>query len=169
MLAQMPRHLLDLVTQAEPIFATFTPAHWNTARGEGKWTNLQLLGHLLDSASNNHQRFVRALSEPRLHFPGYDQIAHVAVQNYAAADPAILIALWSAYNRHISHVIKQITFDKASTPCTIDSAPEMSLADLALDYVAHLEHHLKQLLVGHSIKYSDMPWPPSDPSRQWPI
>ena len=101
-----------------------------------------MLGHLIDSAANNHQRFVRALAQPRLDWPGYDQVAHVTVQSYAGADPAVCIALWTAYNRHLSHIIRQITPAKASTPCLIGGAPEMTLANLALDYVAHLENDI---------------------------
>lgn len=169
MLDQVPDHLLLLVAQAEAAMASFDAQHWYASRGNGKWTRLQLLGHLIDSAANNHQRIVRALAQPRLDWPGYDQIAHVAVQSYAGADPAVCVALWSAYNRHISHVIRQITPAKASAPCSIDAAPEMTLSDLALDYVAHLEHHLKQLLEGRDVGYSGMPWPPADPNRQWPV
>lgn len=168
-LSEMPEHLLALVAQAEPAFASFDATKWNLSRGEGKWTRRQLLGHLIDSAANNHQRFVRALAQNTLEWPGYDQIAHVAVQNYAAAEPALLLSLWAFYNRFLGHVMGQISPAKASTLCAIDGAPAMSLADLALDYVAHLEHHLKQLLEGQSIKYSGMPWPPADPNRQWPV
>ncbi len=165
MLDQLPDHLHRLIAQAEPAMASFPATHWLAARGEGKWTRIQLLGHLIDSAANNHQRFVRALAQPRLDWPGYDQTAHVAVQRYAEADPAVCLALWAAYNRHVGHVIRQITPDQASTPCAIAGGPEMSLSDLALDYVAHLEHHLKQLLEGQALGYSGMPWPP----RQWPV
>jgi hypothetical protein len=169
MLDQLPDHLLRLIAQADAAFASFNAGHWYASRGEGKWTPLQVLGHLIDSAANNHQRFVRALAQPRLNWPGYDQMAHVTVQSYAGADPAVCLALWTAYNRHISHVIRQITPAEASTPCSIDGAPEMMLSDLALDYVAHLEHHLKQLLEGRIVGYSGLPWPPADPNRQWPV
>lgn len=106
MLDQIPDHLLRLTAQAEAAFASFNAEHWHVSRGEGKWTPLQVLGHLIDSAANNHQRFVRALAQPRLDWPGYDQMAHVAVQGYKGADPAVCIALWTAYNRHLSHVIR---------------------------------------------------------------
>jgi hypothetical protein len=168
-LSEMPDHLLTLVSQADPALASFDSTKWHASRGEGKWTRLQLLGHLIDSAANNHQRFVRALAQNSLDWPGYDQIAHVSVQNYAAADPALLLSLFTSYNRFISHVMRQISPAKASTRCSIDGAPAMSLSDLALDYVAHLEHHLKQLLENHPITYSGMPWPPADPNRQWPV
>ena len=170
MLMEMPDHLLRLMAQAETALAVFDGERWHASRGEGKWTALQLLGHLIDSAANNHQRFVRALAQPRLDWPGYDQLAHVAVQSYMDADAAVCLALFGAYNKHISHVMRRITLaGKGSTPCVIEGAQEMSLADLALDYVAHLEHHLKQLLPGYAIEYSGMPWPPADPQRQWPV
>lgn len=146
MLDQLPAQLLTLVAQAEPLLHAFDAHHWNQSRGEGKWTRLQLLGHLIDSAANNHQRFVRALAQPRLDWPGYDQEAHVTVQNYAAAPPALCLALWAAYNRHIAHILRQITPAKADTPCAIDGAPAITLSNLAIDYVAHLKHHLQQLL-----------------------
>ena len=165
----MPDHLLALVLEAESALSSFDAAKWNASRGEGKWTRLQLLGHLIDSAANNHQRFVRALCQNSLEWPGYDQVAHVTVQNYGIADYRLLLSLWSAYNRFLSHVMRQISQAKGATLCSIDGAPAMSLADLALDYVAHLEHHLKQLLEGQSIRYSGMPWPPADPNRQWPV
>jgi hypothetical protein len=169
MLSEMPQHLLHLVLRAEPLFAAFDPSLWTASRGPGKWTRLELLGHLIDSAANNHQRFVRGLAQPLLDWPGYDQIAHVSVQRYAAAEPGVCVALWAAYNRHIAHVMRGIVGPKVSTPCAIDGAPEMSLEDLALDYVAHLEHHLRQLLEGVDLGYSGMPWPPADPNRQWPV
>jgi hypothetical protein len=43
-----------------------------------KWTRKQLLGHLIDSASNNYQRFVRLQQGNLVGFPGYDQEFWVA-------------------------------------------------------------------------------------------
>jgi hypothetical protein len=165
MLVPMSAHLIHLVEQAEPALATFSPGHWQASRGAGKWTLIELLGHLIDSAANNHQRFVRALAQPSLDFPGYDQTAHVSVQHYAAANPAQLITLWASLNLHIAHVITYIPADKTETPCTIGNDPAMSLANLVLDYIAHLEHHLKQLLPAHPLQLSGMPWPPANPNR----
>lgn len=168
-LHQTPDHLLRLVAQSEPVFASFDGNRWQASRGDGKWTPLQLVGHLIDSAANNHQRFVRAMAQTRLEWPGYEQVAHVSVQDYAGADPGVCVALWAAYNQHLSHVIRQIAPAKALTLCAIGGAPEMTLADLVLDYVAHLEHHLRQLMEDRSISYSGMPWPPAGANRQWPV
>lgn len=161
--------LSTLVLEAESALLGLQPPDWLASRGEGKWTSLQLLGHLIDSAANNHQRFVRAMLQTSLDWPGYEQMGHVVVQNYASADPKQLIIFWAAYNRHIVHVIQEIPADKASTPCAIDGAPAMTLTNLVADYIAHLEHHLKQLLPGRELSYSGMPWPPADPARQWPV
>ena len=169
MLDQMPDQLSHLVQQASERFSQWNEDLWLASRGAGKWTRIELLGHLIDSAANNHQRFVRALAQPRLDWPGYDQSAQVEVQNYQAATPGNCVALWASYNRLISHVIRQVTVEKASRPCSIGGAPEMTLSELMLDYVAHLEHHLKQLLPGEAIGYSGMPWPPADLNRQWPV
>jgi hypothetical protein len=164
-----PQHLFQLVGQAEAAFAARPADFWMTPLGAGKWTHLELLGHLIDSAANNHQRFVRALIQPRLDWPGYEQVGHVISQNYAEAPPQLLIALWASYNRFLAYLISQIPPEKSQTPCSIDSAPDMTLENLVLDYVAHLEHHLKQLLPHADVQYSGMPWPPADPNRQWPV
>jgi hypothetical protein len=66
MLDQIPDHILRLVVQIEAAFASFNAQHWHASRGEGRWTRLRELGHLIDSAANNDQRFVRALAQPRL-------------------------------------------------------------------------------------------------------
>ncbi len=48
----------------------------------GKWSPKEIIGHLIDSASNNHQRFVRAQFQDHLIFPGYNQEAWVEAQDY---------------------------------------------------------------------------------------
>ena len=166
---QLPQHLWQLTSQAESGWTANSASVWTASRGEGKWTRIELLGHLVDSAANNHQRFVRALAQPRLDWPGYDQVAHVAVQRYSEADPGSVSSLWAAYNRHISHVLRQVSPAQTQTPCRIGDAPEMTLSELASDYIAHLEHHLRQLLDDRQIVYSGLPWPPADKNRQWPV
>lgn len=165
MLAQLPAHLMALVSEAEAALEAFDAVYWQASRGEGKWTHLELLGHLIDSAANNHQRFVRALAQPRLDWPGYDQMAHVTVQSYQTADVRVCLPLWASYNRLLAHVMAQITPMQAGKMCLIGPGPEMSLENLALDYVAHLEHHLKQMLGVTPVSYSGMPWPPAEASR----
>lgn len=111
----------------------------------GKWSRKEILGHLIDSASNNHQRFVRALSVDTLEFPEYTQNEWVENQNYADESWRLLVDLWSAYNLHVAHVIANIPPEKMGTQCRIGGKNPVRLEDLIADYVKHMEHHLKQI------------------------
>src|SRR4051812_38219967 len=71
----------------------------------GKWSRKQILGHLIDSASNNHQRFVRAQLSDDLVFPTYDQERWVDVQRYADAPWLSLLTLFREYNLQIARVM----------------------------------------------------------------
>lgn len=153
-------HLAALTGAAEVILRERKDLLPVTTMGPGKWSLLQLLGHLIDSAANNHQRFVRAILQPSLDFPGYQQEEFVAAQRYASADPEVLIALFASYNRHIAWILGEIPEAKLGTRCII-GGEETTLSRLASDYVAHLEHHLRQLLGPKALTWSGLPWPPA--------
>ena len=106
----------------------------------------EFFGHLLDSASNNHQRFVRAALQSSLTFPGYDQNLLVDLQNFAEIDWNFLVDFWAAYNRFLAHVIGHLPDAAANITCNIGSNPPATLGWIAEDYVAHLKHHLNQIL-----------------------
>ena len=112
---------------------------------KGGWSHKQVLGHLIDSASNNHQRFVRAVLQGSLEFPGYDQDGCVRVQFVQEAPWPALIALWAAYNRYLAHVIAHLPAAKLEVPCRIGSNETVTLKFLVEDYVSHLVHHLGQI------------------------
>lgn len=111
----------------------------------GKWCRREVLGHLLDSAFNNHQRFVRGQLTERLEIPGYAQNDWVRCQGYAEADWNELITLWEALNRHLANVIARIPATALSTPVRIGDGALVTLAEVVADYLRHLEHHLAQI------------------------
>ena len=111
----------------------------------GGWSRKQVIGHLIDSASNNHQRLARAMLSNALEFPGYDQAGNVRVQAVQEADWLLLVSLWANYNRYLAHVIAQIPVDKLETACRIGAREPVTLGFLAADYLAHLRHHLRQI------------------------
>ena len=84
-----------------------------------KWSKKEILGHLLDSASNNCRRFVRAPMVDSFAFPGYEQDEWVRRQDYSSKPWDELIDLWRLYNRHVAHVMRNIPPEKLETICTI--------------------------------------------------
>jgi hypothetical protein len=115
-------------------------------RAPGKWSPKEILGHLIDSASNNHQRFVRAQLAPSLlRIPGYEQERWVVTQRYSERPWLDLVELWSAYNRHLAHVIAGIPEDCRHASCEIGGDPPVTLVYVALDYVGHIGHHMRQI------------------------
>jgi len=111
----------------------------------GGWSCKQVLGHLIDSASNNHQRFVRASLQGSLEFPGYDQDGMVRVQEVQQVDWLTLVGLWTSYNRYLAHVIAHLPPEKLDVPCRIGANKPVTLRFLVEDYLEHMVHHLRQI------------------------
>jgi hypothetical protein len=157
--ASTPDYVRELETTVDEAMASLAPLSefvvtWRPA--PGTWCAKEIIGHLIDSAANNHPRFVRAISQPDLVFPGYAQDEWVRVQAYDRAAWTELLILWRAYNLHLArvmaaapaealhrrrarHNLDEIAWQPMSsdTPATLD--------DLMRDYVGHLQHHLGQV------------------------
>lgn len=133
------------VDRAAAILRTRDESEVARSRGEGKWTRKEILGHLIDSAANNHQRFVRAQSTSPFTWPGYEQDTWVTVHRYRDRAWAELVELWAALNRHVAAVIERVPAEKLATPCTIGSDEPATLEWWMRDYLRHLRHHLAQL------------------------
>ena len=142
---QLSTRLRDLIVRNEREFAKISESDAALPAIEGGWSRKQILGHLIDSASNNHQRFVRAMLQDELRWPGYDQSGCVRVQRYQDARWSDLLGMWATYNHFLAHVLTGVPEAKCSTPCWIGNNPVMTLEQLAADYVTHLEHHLNQI------------------------
>ena len=137
--------LVRVVRSAEAILFQVPEAESSKPVLSGGWSRKQVLGHLIDSASNNHQRFVRAALQASLDFPGYDQDGCVRVQAVEEADWTLLVSLWAGYNRYLAHVIAHLPVSKLETLCRIGSDEPVTLRFLAEDYLRHLLHHLGQI------------------------
>lgn len=112
----------------------------------GHWSKKQILGHLIDSASNNHQRFVRAQLAASYEGPTYEQESWVAAQNYATESWPDLVNLWLLYNRHLLHIIRTMPETALPVPCAIGGSAPAPLSEVMSSYVDHMEHHLAQIL-----------------------
>jgi len=141
----LSHNLLSLIEAAGPQLAQVDESVTHAPVRAGGWSHRQLLGHLIDSASNNHQRIVRASLQRELNFPGYDQNGNVRVQQFQTASWPMLVDLFLAYNRFLVHVIAHIPEAKLHTVCKIGAEMPTTLEHMAKDYVKHLAHHLKLL------------------------
>ena len=137
--------LLNLVEMAEPRLREINELESAKPILPGGWSRKEVIGHLVDSASNNHQRFVRAALQASLDFPAYDQNGNVRLQAFQEADWSLLVSLWAAYNRYLAYVITRLPAEKLETVCRIGSGEPVTLGFLAKDYVRHLAHHLIQI------------------------
>jgi uncharacterized damage-inducible protein DinB len=109
------------------------------------WSVKEELGHLLDSAANNHQRIVRAQLEEKPAMPGYDGDAWVVLHRYQQRDWETLIGLWAALNRQLLAAAEAVPDSAWSRTLTIaDSAP-LTLKFVFDDYVNHMVHHLRHM------------------------
>ncbi len=116
----------------------------------GSWTRKQLLGHLIDSAANNHNRFVRASLENEYHGPGYDQEGWVRRHRYESAPWSSIVDWWLTLNQLLLRVVREIPQEQYAVPCFIDNKPMMSLEALMEDYLTHLRHHVNQIVAACS-------------------
>ncbi len=143
--AALSAEVLRAVNSAEEILRLVSLEESRVPILAGGWSRKQVMGHLIDSASNNHQRFVRASLQDSLEFPGYDQNGWARVQAAQEADWPLLVALWANYNRFLAHVIAHLPPAKLEVPIRIGQSEPVTLKFLAEDYVRHVVHHLGQI------------------------
>jgi hypothetical protein len=129
-----------------PHLRALTEEAASAPRGEGKWSSKQELGHLIDSASNNHIRFLLAAIGPEYRGPSYEQELWVRVHRYQELPWETLVNFWSQYNLLLAHVIEGIPEERLGAMCHIGSLPPATLGKVMEDYVTHMQHHLDQLL-----------------------
>ena len=141
------RELRNIVGKCEERFQAMTEEDAGRTPGPEKWSRKQILGHLIDSAANNHQRFIRMQMTAELHFPGYEQNAWVRLNRYGSRPWRELVTLWAAYNRHLADVIEHLAPETLGHVWN-ESEGQQDLQFVATDYVRHLRHHVEQIEQG---------------------
>jgi hypothetical protein len=143
---QMILQLQDLVNEYSEKFKCFSEEELVYKINARRWSKKEIIGHLIDSAQNNIQRFVRAQYEIKPHIV-YNQDVWVISQNYQHYNTSQLIQLWQLLNLHICIILKAMpaeVYERVSN--TGKEQEELhTISFLAEDYVSHLIHHLKQM------------------------
>lgn len=141
--AQLIRRTIDTEL---PHLRALADDHASHPRAPGKWCPKEELGHLIDSASNNHQRFVRAGLGPEFRGPSYTQDEWVRIHGYRDMPWQTLVVFWHEYNVLLAELVARIPEANLRNPCFIADYPPNTLAFVIEDYVAHMQHHIDQLL-----------------------
>lgn len=146
----------SLVDRTAADLGTIPEAQLRWRPAPDKWSVIEIIGHLVDSATHNGHRFVAAQLGPDLVFPGYDQVAWVRLQGYQRAEWRSLLQLWVGLNLRLMEVVAAIPPEAMGRPRSAHNLDEIAwrpvsrhqattLGYLVADYVDHLEHHIAQV------------------------
>jgi hypothetical protein len=135
-------HLLKTIPS---LLEQIPEAEFKAKASPEKWSQQEIVGHLIDSATNNHQRFIRIQSEndPKI---VYEQDECVKLNHYNELSKDHLIKFWTVYNTHLLEVIKRIPEENLKRTGLTNGANKLTLGWLINDYVIHLEYHMKQVV-----------------------
>jgi hypothetical protein len=140
---------LHRIEKTYQLFRTFPDP--NLREKEGGWSIKEILGHLFDSASNNHQRLLRYVKGGELKFPGYDQEEFVRRANYQEFEYLDLLSLWHRQNNLLFHIYDHIPEEDRESSIRVGDREAVSIRRLMEDYFAHMEVHeeqVKRILTG---------------------
>ena len=158
----LPYHqqLNTIINNAIDKIKAITDEDFNHKPSPIKWSKKEILGHLIDSAYNNHQRFLRANTQDDLIFQGYDQDNWVIMNNYQNRSRDEVLDTWITVHRHLGELIEKLpahilerqtskhNFHKICMN-RLQAEDTATLAYLVWDYLFHQEHHLSQIISGY--------------------
>jgi len=140
------KELESILAMAGPRLLALSETECSTRPAPDKWSRKEILGHLIDSAGNNHQRFVRAQLSSEIRLPSYEQVDWVRTQAYQTESWENLVQLWKSFNLHLLHLGARIPDDRLNSMCFIGTNEPVTLEFIFVDYVRHVKHHIQQLL-----------------------
>jgi len=136
----------EIITNAQPRLLEISPDSATRKDSPDTWSKQEILGHLVDSALNNHQRCVRGALNVAEHFPPYDQNRWVEVQGYNEGQWEELIDVWVQCNLHLCRMLERLPEEALNNPCNIGKEAPVTLGFVIDDYLRHLNLHLGQIL-----------------------
>jgi len=144
------QELLDLIEIWEPRLLLLSENDITVRRNSQKRNIKQIVGHLVDSASNNTHRIVHLQYQPSpFAFPNYATFGNndrwIAIQNYESENWTTLVQLWKYVNLHIIHVINNVNEEKLDNQWISATEKYVSLKDMIIDYLGHFKLHLGEI------------------------
>ncbi|MBL7931666.1 MAG: DinB family protein [Bacteroidia bacterium] len=139
------KRLNDLTIRIPSLLSSISEKDFTYKASAEKWSKKEILGHLIDSATNNHQRFVRLQfeQEPLI---SYNQNSWAQFSYHQTTPTDSLIKFWTTYNKYLIHIISEIPEKYYQNVCRLANGDRVTLEFLITDYVKHQEHHLKQIV-----------------------
>ncbi len=136
----------DLLECGQSYFNQATEHEISTKPNPVKWSKKEILGHLIDSAINNLQRFTEIQFEKKPYkIRNYNQAGLVNANDYQNSEIKEIVEFWMAINKRIKNLIKQQTEETLNFKIELDNGQISDLRFLMVDYVDHLEHHINQI------------------------
>jgi hypothetical protein len=142
---QASKQLSDIISSGRPRLESIPEGVADEKPYAQKWSRKEILGHLIDSAANNHQRFVRMQELRDIGTFRYSQEHWVRSQAYQREAWLELIQFWFFYNRHLAHVIANVKSESLAATCDVGEAQPVTLELVVRDYIRHVQHHLDQI------------------------
>ncbi|MBV8847072.1 MAG: DinB family protein [Bryobacterales bacterium] len=146
-MAQHLSHFLKETIEREvPNLRALDEQRASIPRGAGKWCPKEELGHLIDSAANNHIRFVCGAIQPEYRGASYAQEDWVRLHGYRDLPWNTIVNFWFQFNQFLAALVANIPEDRLATKCLIAAGPEVTLGFVIEDYILHMQHHIDQML-----------------------
>jgi hypothetical protein len=145
MAAELGQAFAERIDAAHQRLASISEREASQPYRPGGWLRKEMLGHLLDSAANNHQRFVRAALDGHYSGPSYAQEDWVRLHGYKELPWAGLVASWRERNATLSRIVFRIDDSALDAMCTIGEHEPVTLRFVIEDYLAHMERHIDQM------------------------
>ena len=138
------KKLIEIIEEYSELLKSVSDMKYSIKPSPEKWSRKEILGHLIDSATNNHQRFIRVQFENK---PAifYDQDMWVTHSHYNELPVKQLVRFWTLYNKQLLEIIKRIPAENLMRECKMKDGKLVTLEFLVNDYVTHLRHHLKEI------------------------
>ena len=142
------QQLKEIIELAHPRLLALSEQQASAKPYPEKWSVKQILGHLVDSASNNHQRIVRMQEVADIGMFRYTQTHWVECQHYQAEPWRDLVNLWYFANKHLAHIIERVDRGSLSNVCDMGYPEPATLHLVISEYFRHVRHHLDQIFSG---------------------